>query len=53
MEGLVTNLTGALTTGATEMTSIIGTVVTIAMPVVVGMMVVKFGIKSFRAVTGR
>lgn len=52
MEALITTITEAFTSGAGSMTGIIGTVVTISMPILMGMMVVKFGIKSFRQVIG-
>lgn len=53
MEAITTALTTAFTSAAGSCTDIIGTTLTLAMPVVIGMLVVKFGIKNFKAVIGK
>lgn len=53
MEAITTALTTALTSCASSCTDMLGTTLTLAMPVVIGVMVISFGIKNFKAVVGK
>ena len=43
----------ALTSAASEMTAMVGTIVPVAVPVVTAILVVTFGIKVFKKIAGR
>ena len=53
MEALISSLTTALSTVATDCLGIITTVVPLVLPVIGGLIVVKFGIRAFKSLVGR
>lgn len=52
MEGVTSALTAGFTSVATSMTGVIGDIIPIALPVVGAVLVVGFGIKAFKKVSG-
>lgn len=53
MDTVTSALTGGLTDVGTSMLNMVGKVVPIALPIVGAVMIVVFGIKVFRRVTGK
>ena len=53
MEAISTALTTSFTSVGSELTGIISSVLPIALPIVGGVMVVVFGIKIFKKITGK
>lgn len=53
MDGVITALSGAIETMAGNCLSMVGTVLPLALPVVGAGVVVNFGLKIFKRVTGK
>lgn len=53
MEGVTSAITTGFTSVATSMTGLVGDIIPIALPVVGAILVVGFGIKAFKKISGK